>query len=87
MNRWEWAGTTTRVALLGALCASVQAQTVAASVPGFIGFAVGRADFWQPLVDWRDHKATRETAVREIADRYQEFVSIFESGAGNRTAA
>jgi 5-dehydro-2-deoxygluconokinase len=61
--------------------------TVAASVPGFIGFAVGRADFWQPLVDWRDHKATRETAVREIADRYQEFVSIFESGAGNRTAA
>ncbi len=33
MNRWEWAGTTTRVALLGALCASVQAQTVAATPP------------------------------------------------------
>jgi 5-dehydro-2-deoxygluconokinase len=61
--------------------------TVAASVPGFIGFAVGRTDFWQPLVDWRDRKASRETAVREIADRYQEFVSIFESVAGSRTPA
>lgn len=60
--------------------------TVAASVPGFIGFAVGRTDFWQPLVDWRDHKASRETAVREIADRYREFVSLFENVAGKRTA-
>ena len=58
--------------------------TVAASVPGFIGFAVGRTDFWQPLVDWRDHKASRETAVHEIADHYEEFVSIFENIAGSR---
>jgi 5-dehydro-2-deoxygluconokinase len=59
--------------------------TVAAGVPGFIGFAVGRTDFWQPLVDWRDHKASRETAVQEIADHYQEFVSIFESGSRTRS--
>jgi myo-inositol catabolism protein IolC len=59
--------------------------TVAASVPGFIGFAVGRTDFWQPLVDWRDKKASRETAVQEIADHYQEFVSIFEAGSRART--
>jgi myo-inositol catabolism protein IolC len=59
--------------------------TVAASVPGFIGFAVGRTDFWQPLVDWRDHKVSRETAVKEIADHYLEFVSIFESGSRART--
>ena len=25
----------------------------AAGVPGFIGFAVGRTTFWDPLVDWR----------------------------------
>jgi myo-inositol catabolism protein IolC len=61
--------------------------TVAASVPGFIGFAVGRTDFWQPLVDWRDHKASRETAVQEIADHYREFVSIFEKVASSRTRA
>jgi 5-dehydro-2-deoxygluconokinase len=59
--------------------------TVAAGVPGFIGFAVGRTDFWQPLVDWRDHKASRETAVQEIANHYQEFVSIFEAGSRTRS--
>ena len=31
---------------------------VAASVPGFIGFAVGRTDFWQPLVGFRAGKLT-----------------------------
>ena len=50
----------------------------AASVDGFIGFAVGRTDFWQPLVGWRAGKLTREAAVAEIARRYLEFVAIFE---------
>src|SRR5262245_45663889 len=31
----------------------------AAHVPGFIGFAVGRTTFWDPLVDWRANKVTR----------------------------
>ncbi len=52
--------------------------TVAATVPGFIGFAVGRTDFWEPLVGWRAKKTTREAAVNEIARRYREFVDIFE---------
>jgi 5-dehydro-2-deoxygluconokinase len=38
---------------------------VAARVPGFIGFAVGRTDFWDPLVAWRSKSATREQAVAE----------------------
>jgi myo-inositol catabolism protein IolC len=50
----------------------------AAPVPGFIGFAVGRTVFWDPLVDWRDKKITREAAVNEISRRYREFVRIFE---------
>ena len=53
--------------------------TVAAAVPGFIGFAVGRTSFWDPLVDWRGKKITRQAAVAEIARRYQEFVEIFEA--------
>jgi myo-inositol catabolism protein IolC len=53
--------------------------TTAAAVPGFIGFAVGRTSFWDPLVDWRAKKITREAAVAEIARRYQEFVEIFET--------
>ena len=52
--------------------------TTAASVPGFIGFAVGRTDFWDPLIAWRANKSTREGAVSEIARRYHEFVDIFE---------
>src|SRR5215475_2397245 len=53
---------------------------IASSVPGFIGFAVGRTTFWQPVVDWRAGKLTREAAVAEVARRYQEFVDIFERG-------
>ena len=52
--------------------------TTAASVPGFIGFAVGRTDFWEPLIEWRAKNSTREDAVAEIARRYREFVDIFE---------
>jgi 5-dehydro-2-deoxygluconokinase len=52
--------------------------STAATVPGFIGFAVGRTDFWDPLVTWRAGKITREAAVNEIAGRYREFVDVFE---------
>ncbi|MGA7108960.1 MAG: DUF2090 domain-containing protein [Terracidiphilus sp.] len=51
---------------------------IAAGVDGFIGFAVGRTDFWDPLVGWRAGKFTREEAVEEIAGHYREFVGIFE---------
>jgi hypothetical protein len=39
---------------------------IAAAVPGFIGFAVGRTVFWDPLIAWRSKKATREETVAEI---------------------
>jgi myo-inositol catabolism protein IolC len=51
----------------------------AAGVPGFIGFAVGRTTFWEPLLNWRAGKITRDAAGAEIARRYREFVDIFES--------
>jgi len=61
--------------------------TTAAGVPGFIGFAVGRTTFWNPLVDLRAKKITREAAVAEIARRYREFVDIYENvRARTRTA-
>jgi len=56
--------------------------TTAAGVPGFIGFAVGRTDFWDPLVAWRAQRTTREQAVAEIARRYREFVDVFEEARG-----
>jgi 5-dehydro-2-deoxygluconokinase len=52
--------------------------TTAASVPGFIGFAVGRTVFWNPLVNYRANKITREAAVAQIAASYREWVDLFE---------
>jgi myo-inositol catabolism protein IolC len=52
--------------------------TTAAAVPGFIGFAVGRTSFWEPLVGLRQGNITRENAVAVIANRYRGFVNIFE---------
>ena len=50
----------------------------AAGVSGFIGFAVGRTIFWEPLVNWLANKMTREAAVAEMARRYRGFVETFE---------
>jgi 5-dehydro-2-deoxygluconokinase len=52
--------------------------TTAARVPGLIGFAVGRTVFWQPLVEMRNKKISREAAVAEVARRYQALVDTFE---------
>jgi len=52
--------------------------TTAAGVAGFVGFAVGRTTFWDPLVNMRAGKMTREDAVAEIARRYRGFVELFE---------
>jgi myo-inositol catabolism protein IolC len=52
--------------------------TTAAAVPGFIGFAVGRTTFWDPLVDYRANKITRDTAVAQIAKSYRSWVDLFE---------
>jgi myo-inositol catabolism protein IolC len=54
---------------------------IAADVPGFIGFAVGRTSFWEPLVAWRDGKIQRQQAVENIAHRYVEWVKVFEGVA------
>jgi 5-dehydro-2-deoxygluconokinase len=56
----------------------------AAKVPGFVGFAVGRTVFWEPLVAWREKKTSQETAVAEIARRYRTFVDVFEKARAQR---
>jgi len=56
----------------------------AAPVKGFIGFAVGRTAFWDPLVALRDKKTTREAVVQEITRRYREFVDVFERARRSR---
>lgn len=58
--------------------------SIAAAVPGFIGFAVGRTVFWNPLVEWRDKHISREDAVSEISQRYKDFVNVFEGARKTR---
>jgi 5-dehydro-2-deoxygluconokinase len=41
---------------------------IAAKVPGFIGFAVGRTNFWDPLVAWRAKKATASRLLQRSRD-------------------
>jgi myo-inositol catabolism protein IolC len=50
----------------------------AASVPGFIGFAVGRTSFWQPLVDFEAKRISQDEAATQIAHNFEEWIRIFE---------
>jgi myo-inositol catabolism protein IolC len=52
--------------------------TTAAGVPGFIGFAVGRTVFWDPLVNYRANKITRDAAVAQIAASFRQWADLFE---------
>ncbi|WP_420596759.1 2-deoxy-5-keto-D-gluconate 6-phosphate aldolase domain-containing protein [Deinococcus sp.] len=52
---------------------------VAAAVPGFIGFAVGRTTFWDALKRWRAGEISRDDAVSEIARNYLSWVGAFEA--------
>lgn len=51
----------------------------AARVDGFVGFAVGRTVFWEPLTAWLAGAITRQQAAAEMAARYRGFVDAFES--------
>ncbi len=53
----------------------------AVRVPGFIGFAVGRTVFWEPLIKLQKKTIAREEAVAQIAERYRSFAEIFEKMA------
>jgi 5-dehydro-2-deoxygluconokinase len=47
---------------------------VAATVPAFIGFAVGRSTFWQPLQDLLANRIGKADAVAAIARSYRGWV-------------
>lgn len=49
----------------------------AASVPGLIGFAVGRTIFWEPLKGVKDGKHTAEEAADQVAKNYKGFCDLW----------
>jgi myo-inositol catabolism protein IolC len=59
----------------------------AASVPGFIGFAVGRTSFWKAVVDFEAKRLSREDAATQIARNFEEWNRSFEAGRQTGAAA
>jgi 6-phosphogluconate dehydrogenase len=59
---------------------------VAAGIPAFIGFAVGRSTFWEPLRDFLAGRIVREEAVRAIARSYRHWVDVWEAARGRGAA-
>ncbi len=54
---------------------------VAAGVPGFIGFAVGRSSFLQSIYDLRAGKIDKNTAAGQISDKFLKWIDVFETAS------
>ena len=52
--------------------------TQAAPVDGFVGFAIGRSIWWDPLKAYVDGKIERVLGARQIAENYLRFVRVYE---------
>ena len=61
--------------------------TVAASVPGFTGFAIGRPTYWDAVADYLARRTTRQEAATRIALRYRRWAGIFGRGHRLRPSA
>jgi myo-inositol catabolism protein IolC len=55
--------------------------TAAAPVEGYIGFAIGRSIWWDPLKAYVDGKIERSAGARKIAENFLRFVSVYERAA------
>ncbi len=50
----------------------------AAGVDGFVGFAIGRSIWWDPLKAFLDGSLERDAAAEQIADNYLRFVKVYD---------
>ena len=48
-----------------------------AGVPGYIGFAIGRSIWWDPLKGFVDGNLGREEAGKQIAANYRRFIDVY----------
>ena len=52
----------------------------ASGVPGYVGFAIGRSIWWNPLKGYVDGATPREDAARQIGRNYRRFIDVYEGG-------
>ena len=50
----------------------------AAGVPGYVGFAIGRSIWWDPLKGFVDGNLGREDAAKQIAANYRRFIDVYQ---------
>ena len=58
----------------------------AAPVDGFVGFAIGRSIWGDPLKQFLDGSLEREAAAKQIADNYTRFVKVYEDAEAAQPA-
>ena len=59
----------------------------AAPVDGFVGFAIGRSIWWNPLKAYVDGKIERIAGAQQIAENYLRFVEVYERAEGKAPVA
>jgi myo-inositol catabolism protein IolC len=59
----------------------------AAPVDGFVGFAIGRSIWWDPLKAYVDGKIERSAGARKIAENYLRFIKVYERAEGKAPVA
>jgi myo-inositol catabolism protein IolC len=57
----------------------------AAPVDGFVGFAIGRSIWWDPLKAYIDGKIDRAAGAEKIAENYLRFVQVYERAEAETT--
>ncbi|HEY3960242.1 MAG TPA: DUF2090 domain-containing protein [Solirubrobacteraceae bacterium] len=57
----------------------------AAPVDGFVGFAIGRSIWWDPLKSYIDGKIDRAAGAQKIAENYLRFVQVYERAEAETT--
>jgi myo-inositol catabolism protein IolC len=59
----------------------------AAPVDGFVGFAIGRSIWWDPLKAYVDGKIERSAGAKQIAENFLRFVHVYQRAEGKAPVA
>jgi myo-inositol catabolism protein IolC len=51
-----------------------------AGVPGYVGFAIGRTIWWNPLKGYLDGSVERDEAAARISQNYRRFIDVYRAG-------
>ena len=53
----------------------------AAGVPGYLGFAIGRTIWWDPITGYVDGALTRDAAAAQISVSYRRAIDVYTGAA------